>query len=163
MSVSLVRNLLTHELGEDIIARRDFGRLDEVYARDVINHGAIPRSSPGLAGVHAHWQQMHASFSDFKIASDLVCAFDDHVTFAYRLYGPHTGDFLWNEASGKRFSVQGVRVARFNVGLIVESWGCTDVHSILDQLDLPGRGPRSRTTLAAVDALADEVLAASRR
>src|SRR3954462_5750053 len=161
MKVSLARNLLTHELGEVISARPDFHRLDEVFAHDVINHGPIVSSSPGLPGIHAHWRKMHASCSDFRIESNLVCAFDDHLTFAYRLYGTHTGNFLGNEASGKRFSVRGVRVARFNVGLIVESWGCTDVHGILDQLGLQDRSPRSRTTLAALDILADEVLAGS--
>ncbi len=58
------------------------------------------------------------------------------MAIAYTVSGTHEGPLLGHEPTGKKMSVRGVQIGRFEQGKLVERWGSSDQVSMLSQLGL---------------------------
>jgi predicted ester cyclase len=130
------QNLAAQSVGGEIAVSHDYGRFDEVMARDVVDHDRADTQGPGVEGIEEYWRGLGESFPDFKLDVDVILADDDYVTLVYRLSGTHTGCFMGHAPTGKRFEVRSLQLGRFEDGLMVERWGATDTLGILTQLGL---------------------------
>ncbi len=134
MSVTSEINIAaTKHLGE-LVNSGELGRLDEVFAADVVDHDPAPDQGPGPAGFTAFFTSLTAAFPDAHIDVETMLADDDNVAFAYTLTGTQQGDFEGVPATGKTISVRGLQISRFRDGMIVERWGSSDQLGILQQL-----------------------------
>lgn len=113
------------------------GNLDavgEVFAPDFVDHDPAPDQGEGAEGLRDFWAAFRMAFPDLKIQAETLVADDDKVAIAYTASGTHEGEFEGHPPTGKRMSVRGLQIARFEDGMVVERWGMTDVLGILQQI-----------------------------
>jgi predicted ester cyclase len=120
----------------EIVVGDDHDRLTEVLADGLIDHDPAPDQSPGPKGIGEFWTTFKKAFPDVALEPVQVIATEDFVTAVLDVSGTHRGEFLGHEATGKRFTVRGIQVGRFEDGRMVERWGSTDQLGILQQLGL---------------------------
>jgi len=129
-------NIATLSTIVPIAQRRDWDRLDEAVAADVVDHDPIEGQPPGLEGVKWAWRRFTTGFPDFRFELVVLHADEDYVTAVVRVWGTHTGEYRGHAPTGRTFSIRLIHIARFAGGLIVERWGAMDVHGLLRQLGL---------------------------
>ena len=120
----------------EIVASGDYDRLSEVLADGLVDHDPAPDQPAGPKGIGEFWATFKEAFPDVALEPVQVIATEDFVTAVLDVSGTHRGEFLGHEATGKRFTVRGIQVGRFEDGRMVERWGATDQLGILQQLGL---------------------------
>jgi len=134
-------NLAAQARCGDLLEARQFDRLGEVFATDVVDHDPARNQVPGVEGVKQFWRGFHSSFPDYHMKVDAVSADDDYATIAYRISGTHRGDFMGIPPTGRRFDVRAIQLGRFVNGMFVERWGSSDTMGIMSQLGLAAAPP----------------------
>ncbi|MDH2442751.1 ester cyclase [Amnibacterium sp. CER49] len=130
-------NLAAQTRMGEIVAAKDFDRLDEVLADDFTDHDPAPDQPGGWRGIGAFWQQFGDAFSDVELHPVVVEATDQYVTAVFDVTGTHTGDFLGHPPTGRSFRVRGIQVGRFGAdGRMTDRYGSTDQLGMLQQLGL---------------------------
>jgi steroid delta-isomerase-like uncharacterized protein len=129
----------------NIAAQQDFGdavnsgKLDlfnDLVAEDAVDNDPAPGQGPGPTGYKAFFGEMLVAFPDLHIAVERLVANDTDVAFAYTLTGTHQGPLMGRSATGRKMSVRGMQISRFENGKLVERWGSSDQQGILEQLGL---------------------------
>ena len=95
-----------------------------------------PDQGEGAEGLRDFWQSFRTAFPDFQIKVEQMVVQDDKVAIACTVSGTNQGEFETHEPTGKRMSVRGLQIARFEDGQIAERWGMTDLLEIHKQLGL---------------------------
>lgn len=134
--MSKEQNLAALAIGREICETREFDRFGEMFAENVVDHDPGEDRTPGVEGIKEYWRSLDDAFPDFRIQIDVLEANDEYVVVAYRLSGTHKGEYMGHAPTGKRFEVRHLQVGRFENGLCVERWGCTDILGLLTQLGL---------------------------
>lgn len=138
MSQSRDRNLAAQERLGEILAARDAPTLTEVFHDEVVDHDPAPGQAPGSRGIVDFWTEMFTAFPDLEAEPQTLVADDESVTAVLTITGTHTGEFQGHAPTGRRFTVRGIQVGRFDDGRLVERWGSTDEAGMLQQLGLAG-------------------------
>lgn len=120
----------------DLVAAREFDRLGEVFAADVVDHDPEPDQVPGVEGVKQFWRGFQSSFPDFRLDIDVLSADEDYGTMVYRISGTHHGNYMGIPPTGKHFEVRALQLGKFANGMFVERWGSSDSLGILSQLGI---------------------------
>ena len=129
----------------NIAAQQDFGdavnsgKLDlfnDLVAEDAVDNDPAPGQGPGPTGYKAFFGEMLVAFPDLHIAVERLVANDTDVAFAYTLTGTHQGPLMGRSATGRKMSVRGMQISRFENGKLVERWGSSDQQGIFEQLGL---------------------------
>ncbi|MET8331630.1 ester cyclase [Streptomyces sp. NPDC005181] len=129
------RNIAAQERLAELVNSGKIDQLDEVFAKDVVDHDPAPEQEPGVEGFKTFFAMMRAAFPDLTVSADALVADDDKVSIAYTLSGTHQGEFQGIAATDRQVSARGVQIARFDdSGKIVERWGSSDQLGILAQL-----------------------------
>jgi transcriptional regulator with XRE-family HTH domain len=117
-------------VSKEALARRWFdelwnlGRLDaidELAAPEVILH-AHGDDLHGPAAIHRHMEAMRAAFGDFAFVVDAVMGHANVVSVRWRLALTHTGVWMGEPPSGRRFVIHGSSWIRIDGGLLREAW-----------------------------------------
>jgi steroid delta-isomerase-like uncharacterized protein len=127
-------NMATQERLANAVNTGHLDDLDEVFARNVVDHDPAPGQARGPEGFKQFFSGLRRSFPDLHLAAEHVDTTDDDIALAYTITGTHKGDFLGVAPTGKRISVRGMQIARFEGGKIAERWGSSDELGILKQL-----------------------------
>jgi steroid delta-isomerase-like uncharacterized protein len=133
--MSVKDNMATQERLANAVNNGQLDDLDQVFARNVVDHDPAPDQGPGPAGFKQFFTTLRSAFPDLHITPEHVDATDDDIALAYTITGTHRGDFLGVAPTGKQISARGMQIARFEEGKIVERWGSSDELGILKQLD----------------------------
>jgi predicted ester cyclase len=134
--MSKEQNIAAQMIGGEIAVSHDFDRFDEVFASDMVDHDPAPDQAAGVEGIKQYWRSFSEAFPDFRLDVDAFVADEEYVTIACRLSGTHEGSYAGHAPTGKHFEVRSLQVGKFENGVIVERWGCTDILGILTQLGL---------------------------
>ena len=134
--MSREENIAAHAHCHDLLAAREFDRLGEVFAANVVDHDPSSDQAPGVEGVKQFWRAFTTSFPDFRMEVDALSADEDYGTMVYRLSGTHQGDYMGIPPTGKHFEVRGLQMGRFENSVIAERWGSSDSLGILSQLGI---------------------------
>jgi steroid delta-isomerase-like uncharacterized protein len=127
-------NMATQERLANAVNNGQLDDLDQVFARNVVDHDPAPDQGPGPEGFKRFFRTLRSAFPDLHITPEHVDATDDDIALAYTITGTHQGDFLGVAPTGKQISARGLQIARFEEGKIVERWGSSDELGILKQL-----------------------------
>jgi predicted ester cyclase len=119
-----------------MIQMRDWHRLDEVLAPNIVDHDPAEGQPPGLDGIKWFWRKYTTAFPDLTFDLVVLSADEDYVTLVIRHFGTHTGEWQGHAATGRRFSIRGIQFVKFANGRIVERWGSSDMLGLLQQLGL---------------------------
>jgi predicted ester cyclase len=108
---------------------------------EVINQGRLSVTdelfSPELAAAaRESFAAFQAAFSDWHMELVDLIAEDDKVVGRFRCSGTHTGPWLGNPPTGRRFEqVDEVAILRVKEGRFVDYWALEDTAGRLQQLD----------------------------
>ena len=108
---------------EQVCARGDLGRARELYASDFVDH-VNALEFRGQAGIARSVALYGALFPDLRIE---VVDQGDRVVSRWTLHGTHRG---------RRVTLPGITISRFQDGQIAEDWTVSDNHAAA-----PGRSP----------------------
>ncbi|MEF2977497.1 ester cyclase [Subtercola sp. YIM 133946] len=129
-------NIALQQKFGDAVNSGELGVLVDLVAGDAVDHDPAPGQEPGPAGYQAFFGEMITAFPDLHIEVERLVANDTDVAFAYTLTGTHEGPLMGHPATGKPVSVRGMQISRFEDGKLVERWGSSDQHGMLEQLGL---------------------------
>jgi steroid delta-isomerase-like uncharacterized protein len=108
--------------------------VETMFAPDAVDHDPAPGQGPGREGFRTFFHNLITAFPDAHLEPAILVADENHVCLAYTLTGTHQGDFQGVAPTGKRITVRGVQIGRFEGGQIVERWGSTDELGIMQQI-----------------------------
>lgn len=106
----------------------------EVMDPNIVDHDPAPDQAPGPEGFKQFFEAMRRAFPDLESSVEYMSATDDDVAYAYTWTGTHRGEFMGVAPTGKRVTIRGCQIFRFENGKMVERWGSTDQLGILQQL-----------------------------
>ncbi|MGI9157581.1 MAG: ester cyclase [Marmoricola sp.] len=110
--------------------------LDDLVAADSVDHDPAPGQGAGPQGYRDMFTELRTAFPDLHVEVEHLTATDDDVAFAYTITGTNDGPFQGNDPTGKKISVRGMQIGRFEGGKLVERWGSSDQLGIMTQLGL---------------------------
>lgn len=122
------------------IVQRVYGAFesgDTSVADEVIAPNAVDHEMPGGTGPEALKQAItmfRAAFPDMKMTMDDSIAEGNQVATRFTMTGTHKGEFAGVPATGKRVTIGGIDILRFESGKVVEHWGYTDQMGLMQQL-----------------------------
>jgi steroid delta-isomerase-like uncharacterized protein len=110
----------------------ELGRLDELVAPDVVHHDPYdPNAAGGLDGLKKSIALNREAFPDLRITVEDQLAEDDRVTTRWTATMTHEGNLGGTVASGKRVTLSGITIERFEDGKVVEAWRSMDTLGLL--------------------------------
>jgi steroid delta-isomerase-like uncharacterized protein len=112
----------------------NFDTFDDLVVEDFQEHLNVMGASPGREGYRQMMQGMRAAFPDFTVEHHNVIGEGDMISFRMTATGTHLADFAGIPPTGRRISVQGMEMMRFESGKAVERWGEIDQLGMLQQL-----------------------------
>lgn len=120
-------------------------KLDEVVAKDLIQHSGLPGMPPGIEGGKMAHNFFIQAFPDTQVTTDDLIADGDKVVERYTARGTHKGEFMGMPATGKQYQISGYATYRIANGKIVEHWGLDDGTALMTQLGaMPAPGQPSK-------------------
>jgi predicted ester cyclase len=126
--------------------------LDQLHARDYVDHCPLPGQGAGPAGLRERAMIFSGAFYDSRITADVLVDSGDTVVLQARCRGVHKGSFYGLAATGRRVQTVGICVFRFVDGLIAESWSSFEIQGLLSSLteprDSPGHSRELQPSLA---------------
>jgi predicted ester cyclase len=123
-----------YEVLNEAMRTGDLSLLDEVIARDAIDHNPEPGMKQGLEGIKAAFGAARAAFTDLVFTVEDMVAEGDKVACRIRTRSTHSGEFRGIPATGKRVTLTGIDILRVAGGKLVERWGQFDDLGLLRQL-----------------------------
>jgi steroid delta-isomerase-like uncharacterized protein len=78
---------------------------------------------------------LRVGFPDLHVIVEDVVAEEDKVVVRWVASGTHQGDLMGLPPSGKRVSVAGITISRFEGGKVAEEWELYDTMGMMQQLD----------------------------
>jgi steroid delta-isomerase-like uncharacterized protein len=110
-------------------------RLDELVAADVVHHDPYdPNGANGLAGMKRTIELNRGAFADMRLTVEDQIAEGDRVVTRWRGEMTHTGDLGGVAATGRRVTITGITIDRFEDGKIAEAWRNMDTLGLLRQI-----------------------------
>jgi steroid delta-isomerase-like uncharacterized protein len=104
-----------------------------LYDDAVVIHG-YAGLGPGIANVRAFYEAFVGAFPGCQLDFQDTFAAGDKVVIRFAVNGVHGGPFQGMPATGKRVSIPGITILRFENGKCVERWSQADFLSLLGQL-----------------------------
>jgi steroid delta-isomerase-like uncharacterized protein len=129
--------ILCHDFAQKMINERDLTMAPEFIADDSIHHelGDIPAEYRGGPRAMAQFFGLYLrAFPDLRITFEDALADRDRVVTRWRLEGTQNGPLMGIAASGRRVSIEGIRIDRIEDGKIAESWMQMDTLGLLEQI-----------------------------
>jgi len=140
--------LYTRWLSE-VWAKGNYAVADEILAKDLLDHNAVPGQPRGRAGDVWAARSVRTAFPDLAFTIDVAFEHDDLVTGRWTMTGTHTGtlDLLGIPPTGRPVTMSGQEIFRARDGVFVEVWHLEDIGAMLRALEL--EPPRAIVRLAA--------------
>jgi steroid delta-isomerase-like uncharacterized protein len=135
---------LLHRFQEEFINAHNPAAADALCRPDLTIHMAGQPAVVGLAAFKHLAAAYFAAFPDMHETTEDVIAEGDRVARRVRWTGTQSGAMMGIPATGKRVSVEGMRVFRVADGRVAEEWAQDDMLGMMQQLGLvpaPGQAP----------------------
>jgi predicted ester cyclase len=110
---------------------RDLAVLDELFADDYVNHGALPGTPPGPAGQAAVLQRLWSAFPDARFTIEHLARDGDTVICIGTMSGTHEGELFEIAGSGKSIQWHQCHITRVD-----DSGRAVEHRAIRDDLGL---------------------------
>ena len=110
------------------------GLVEQVFARDVVDHNPQPGQVAGIDGVKMIIGLYHAVFPDLHLSNDDVIISGDRGVLRWSATGTHEGDQLGMPATHQKVRLTGIDILRVADGRVVERWGESNGLEMMQQL-----------------------------
>jgi steroid delta-isomerase-like uncharacterized protein len=126
---------VSRRIFEEVWNGKNIAAVDEILAADYVHHDPqTPKFSDGKEGYKQLVAYYLNAFPDAHFTVHEEIQQGDTVVTRWTVSGTHKGDLPNLPASGKRFSVEGMTIARLTDGKFVESWNNWDALGLMQQL-----------------------------
>lgn len=119
---------------EETINRKDLHAIDELVAKDFIEHVPFPGQGPGPDGLRDAIGTFLSAFPDMQWTTDEQVGEGEKVVSRFSWTGTHRGEFLGIPPTGKSVKVWGVVMDLVRDGVLSESRIIMDTLGLLQQL-----------------------------
>jgi steroid delta-isomerase-like uncharacterized protein len=107
-------------------------RLDDLVADGVVHHDPYdPHAAEGLKGLKKTIALNRRAFPDLRIAIEDQVAEGDKVVTRWTATMTHEGELGGAAPSGRRVTLTGTTIERFDDGKVVEAWRSMDTLGLL--------------------------------
>jgi steroid delta-isomerase-like uncharacterized protein len=112
----------------------DLSIADEIFAPDLRTDQPMGLEFTDLASFKAYVESFYVSFPDLH--QEVYDSFQtgDRCVLRVGYFGTHQGEFLGVPATGRRVTMPGIGIFRFEGGKAVENWAQYDVFAVYQQL-----------------------------
>ena len=118
---ALVRRLIKE------VEKGDLDVIDEVLARDFVDHDLLPDQEPDREGYKQGLSEDRAAFSNFDITIEDQVAEGDKVVTRLTWRGTHDrGEAMGMPPTGKKVEVTAIFIHRIAGGKVKEEWSASD-------------------------------------
>jgi steroid delta-isomerase-like uncharacterized protein len=125
----------------DVWSTGDTRRLDQLVAPHVLHHDRYdPHAAEGVAGMRRTIEMNRSAFPDMQLTVEDQVAEGDKVVTRWRADMTHTGRFAGAAPTGRRVTITGITIDRFEDGTIVEAWRSMDTLALLQGIGALGGG-----------------------
>jgi predicted ester cyclase len=114
--------------------QKDLTALDEYFSPKLTDHALPPGLPAGLEGRKIFASALLSAFPDLHVAVEDLIAEGERLVTRYTVHGTHNGELMGIPATGKRVSVGGIAIDRFENGQSVEHWEIIDQLGLMQQL-----------------------------
>jgi steroid delta-isomerase-like uncharacterized protein len=112
---------------EEVFSNGRLDLIDEILGDDYICHDpALPEPARGKQGLRDAVIGFRAALPDLRFSVDQQVAEGDRVVTGWTATGTHTGELMGIPGTGRRVTMAGVDIERFEDGKIVEVWALWD-------------------------------------
>ena len=119
----------------EIWSSGELDRLADYVAEDVVHHDPYdPHGADGIEGHRKTIAMNREAFPDIRITIEDQIAEGDKLATRWTSTMTHTGDLGGMPGSGKRVTISGITVERFEDGKVVEAWRSMDTLGLLRQI-----------------------------
>ena len=126
---------LVRRFYEEAWGRGELDVIDEVFADEYVRHDLRPGDpAPGPDGIKRITADFRAAFPDLRFDVQIVIAELELVAARWTASGTHTGSWGTLAATGRRATLSGVNIFRFESGKVVEIWNHRDDLGLREQL-----------------------------
>src|SRR6185295_5367581 len=129
--------LLCRKFAQKMINERDLALAPEFIAEGSVHHefGDVPSDFQSGPRAMAQFLNLYLrAFPDLRLTFEDALADRDRVVTRWRLEGTQKGPLMGIAPSGRRVSVEGIRIDRIENGKIAESWMQLDTLGLLEQI-----------------------------
>lgn len=127
---------VARRVAEEIATEGKFGLVEEVFAEDVVEHGAFGRVLRGREAVEDDLRRFKEAFPDLSVTVEDAVTEGDTVAFRATVRGTHEGPFMGAEPTHEVIEVQNTVFTRVEDGKVAERWVQPDTLGLLRQLGL---------------------------
>jgi serine phosphatase RsbU (regulator of sigma subunit)/predicted ester cyclase len=121
-------------------ARGDLDALEEMLARDFIDHSLLPGQIPGREGYIQSAAEQHSALSDIRYIVEYQATDGDMVISRLTMRGTHDRGTLFGVApTGKQWSTPLIVINRISGGKIAEEWSADIVTPFLEEIEQQAR------------------------
>jgi predicted ester cyclase len=129
---TLDRNKAAARAVFDVWSTGDLQRLDQLVAPDVVHHDPYdPYAADGLTGMKRTIEMNRKVFPDMRLEVEDQIAEGDRVVTRWRGEMTHAGELGGAAPTGRRVTISGITIDRFEDGRIVEAWRSMDTLGLL--------------------------------
>lgn len=121
-------------LATEVLNGKNLDVVDELIARDFVEHVAGEARRTGVEGFKAARRRRNAVFPDWSVRVDDLIAEGDKVVVRATGSGTHHGEFMGIPPTGRRVSVTWIAIYRVKDGKLAEHWQNLDELGLLKQL-----------------------------
>jgi steroid delta-isomerase-like uncharacterized protein len=119
----------------EIWSTGELDRLDDYVAPDVVHHDPYdPHGADGIEGHRRTIAMNREAFPDIEIKVEEQIAEGEMLATRWTSTMTHTGDLGGVPASGRRVTISGITVERFEDGKVVEAWRSMDTLGLMRQI-----------------------------
>jgi steroid delta-isomerase-like uncharacterized protein len=108
--------------------------LDEIFARDHVEHNPFPGQSQGIDGVRQRLGAIQGAFKPQFTLDAVLDAEDDKVVVRWTNRGVHRAEWFGVPPTGKEVVVTGIDIHQLRDGKIAEHWDEVDLFGLMMQL-----------------------------
>lgn len=106
----------------------------ELYHPDAELHFLPAGLPPGREGAQLFYQAFLQAFPDARIVINDLMSEGEKLACRFTVEGTHRGEFMGVPGTGKRVSIAGITILRFEAGQCVERWSEANFLGLLQQL-----------------------------
>jgi steroid delta-isomerase-like uncharacterized protein len=125
---------LVRRFYEEVFNGRNVDAIDDICARDFVDHNAMPGQEPGTQGLKQMFGLYLRAFPDMQATVEEIVAERDLVVTRFTVEATHKGELFGAPPTGKRMRSHGIDMLRIRNDKVAEAWHQGDDVVVLMQL-----------------------------
>ncbi len=118
---------------EEVFNQGKLEVLDEIVARDHVEHNPLPGQTQGIDGLKQRVAMVRGAFNPQFTLED-VLADGDKVVVRWTNSGTHLADWFGVPATGRTVVVSGIDIHQLRDGRMAEHWDVVDIFGLMMQI-----------------------------